>query len=163
MRACQPSGPCIESKVGGHSGAVREFLSDENRDVRAAAIHSAGLWRDTDAVQLLIERLAGNDAQLRRLSAMALGRIGNRAAVKALVNSFSEEMDPFLKHAIIYALYEIGDNRNLPTDHPVGRQVRLMQEVNQRNITPIVFPEIQLADVPDPSPDKIARQKRTPR
>lgn len=140
--------------------AVREFLNDANSDVRAAAIHSVALWRDRDAVKQLIEILADKDLQLRRLSAMALGRIGNSGAVEPLLETYSESADPFLKHAVIHAIYEIGDNDGLPTNHPVTKQVRLMKEIDQRNVTPDDFPEIQLAKVAEPDPEKIAHQKQ---
>ena len=139
--------------------AVRELLSAENSDVCAAAIHSVALWRDRDALKPLLELLSHDDPQLRRLSAMALGRIGASEAVRPLLDSWSNETDPFLKHATIYALYEIGNVRGLPTGHPLGKQVRLMRETDRRNVAPGVFPEIQLAEAKKPNPDKIARQK----
>jgi len=140
--------------------AVRELLSAEDSGISAAAIHSVALWRDRDALKPLIELLSDDDPQLRRLAAMALGRIGESEAVKPLLDSWSNKMDPFLRHAIIYALYEIGDVRSLPTGHPLGKQVWLMREIDRRNVAPGVFPEIQLAEVEKPNPDKIARQKK---
>ena len=140
--------------------AGREFLSAECSEVRAAAIHSAGLWRDPAAVEQLIELLASSDGPQRRLAAMALGRIGDRRAAKPLLAAGSGEVDVFLKHAITYALYEIGDSQGLPEDHPLGKQVRLMQQVEQRNPTPHVMPEIQLADVVEPDPDTLVLQRK---
>ncbi|MDV6032369.1 MAG: c-type cytochrome [Phycisphaera sp. RhM] len=139
---------------------VRDFLSDENSDVRAAAIHSVALWRDRDAMKPLIELLSDDDRQLRRLAAMALGRIGSSAAVKPLLKTYSESADAFLKHAVIHAVFEIGDSDGLPTNHPVTEQVRRMQEIDQRNVIPDDFPEIQLANVAEPNPEKMARQKQ---
>lgn len=143
--------------------AAREFLTEESADVRAVAIHSVGLWRDSAAVEPLIELLADDDDQLRRLAAMALGRIGDRRAVTPLLNAGSKEIDAFLRHAIIYALYEIGDTNNLPKGDNdslgIGKQVRLMHEVNQRNAPPQAMPKIELADAVEPGPDKLARQK----
>ncbi|MFP6670703.1 MAG: PVC-type heme-binding CxxCH protein, partial [Pirellulaceae bacterium] len=140
--------------------AIREFLDDKSADVCAAAIHSAGLWRDPDAVLPLIKLLDTDDGQLRRLAAMALGRIGNSSAVKPLLEIYSDKADPFLKHAGTYALYEIGGSESLPANHPVTKQVQLMQKIDQRNVTPDDFPEIQLAKVAEPNPEKIARQKQ---
>ncbi|MFT5108388.1 MAG: putative membrane-bound dehydrogenase-like protein, partial [Pseudoalteromonas tetraodonis] len=137
---------------------VREFLDDESAEVRAAAIHSVGLWRDPDALEALIKLLAGNDDKQSRLAAMALGRIGDRRASKPLLEAASKGVDAFLRHAIIYALYEIGDTDNLPEDHPLGKQVSLMHEVNQRNATPHAMPEIRLADAVDADPAKLVRQ-----
>ena len=138
--------------------AVRDFLSDKRPDVREAAIHSAGLWRDPAAVKPLIELLAAKDARLRRLAAMALGRIGDRRAVRPLVEAGSGDVDAFLKHAVIYALYEIGDIRNLPEDHPLGKQVRSMQKVARHGPAPHDMPEIQLPDAAA-DPREEARQR----
>lgn len=140
--------------------AVREFLSDEGSDVRAAAIHSVALWRDKDAVKPIIEILSDDDPQLQRLAAMALGRIGAISTVKPLLETYSTEADAFLRHAIIHAIYEIGGSEDLPPKHPVTKQVRLMQEIGQRNVTPDEFPEIKLAKVTQPDAEKIARQKQ---
>ena len=139
--------------------ATRVFLSDESADVRAAAIHSVGLWRDPDSVDALIGLLASDDGQHRRLAAMALGRIGDRRAVKPLLQAEAEKTDVFLRHAIIYALYEIGDTQNLSENGPLGKQVRLMHEVAQRNAPPHAMPEIQLADAVVPDAEKLARQQ----
>ena len=87
--------------------AVRGFLRKESSNVCVAAIHSAGLWRDSAAVKPLIEILASGDARLRRLAAMALGRIGDRRAVEPLLAAGLAKMDPFLKHAIILSLIHI--------------------------------------------------------
>ncbi len=91
--------------------AVREFLVGENFDARAAAIHSVALWRDRDALRPLIKVFSQDDPLLRRLAAMALGRIGDPEAIEPLLQTYSTEMDPFLSHAIVYALYEIGDGK----------------------------------------------------
>jgi len=140
--------------------AVREFLGAKSTDVRMAAIHSVALWRDRDALQQLLELLSDEDPQLRRLSAMALGRIGASEAVQPLLDSWSSEIDPFLKHSTTYALYEMGAVRSLPTGHPLSKQLRRMRETERRNVGPDVFPEIQLAEERKLNPDKIARQKQ---
>ena len=139
--------------------AVRGFLDDGNPDVRAAAIHSMGLWRDPAAVEPLIEMLAADDDQHRRLAAMALGRIGDRRSVKPLLEAGSIESDAFLRHAITYALYEIGDGENLPKDNPLVKQARLMDQVDQADPAPHAIPRIQLADVVEPDPEFLARQQ----
>lgn len=139
--------------------AVRELLSAEDSDVRAAAIHSVALWRDRNSLNPLIKLLSDDDPQQRRLAAMALGRIGETDSVKPLLDSWSTEIDPFLRHAITYALYEIGDVRSLPTGHPLDKQVRHMWEVDQQKLEPGIYPEIQLANVENSNPDKIAQQK----
>lgn len=122
--------------------AVREFLNAENSDVRAAAIHSVALWRDRDALKRLVELLSDDDPRLRRLTAMALGRIGDSQAVEKLLDSYSSEMDPFLRHAIIYALYEIGDVSGLLVKETVDKMFLSSAE---RVVQPVEFREIEEA------------------
>ena len=140
--------------------AVRNFLEDENPDVRLAAIHSAALWLDRQAVEPLLEFLDSDDARERRLAAMALGRIGDSRAVKPLLKAGLSKTDPFLKHAITYALYEIGEEENLTDTHPMTSQLRLMHKVDGQSPAKYVMPEIQPADAVKPDPAKEARQSK---
>ena len=96
--------------------SVREFLNDDNPQVVAAAIHSIGLWQDKEAIRSLIPILRQDNPHLVRLAAMALGKIGSAEAVKPLIDAGSGNIDHFLKHAITYALYEIGETA-LPPDN----------------------------------------------
>ncbi len=138
--------------------AVRELLSAEDSDVRAAAIHSVALWRDRDALKPLIKLLSNDAPQLRRLAAMALGRIGESEAVKPLLQTSST--DPFLNHAIAYALYEIGDVRRLPESHPLGKQVHLMRKADERNVRADAYPEILPARWKKPHQEQLTQQER---
>jgi putative membrane-bound dehydrogenase-like protein len=89
--------------------AVRGAIGDADADVRRAAIHSAGLWRDPDAVPTLLTRLAANDPHARRAAAEALGRIGDATAVPALLSASALPLDRVAQHSVTYALIEIGD------------------------------------------------------
>ncbi len=140
--------------------SVRGFLNNERPDVRAAAVHSVAMWRDPEAVAPLIKKLSDNDLQVRRLAAMALGRIANKSATTPLLTAYSSSADPFLTHAIIHALYEIDDVDSLPLQHPAAKQVRRMLKNDQLNLTPDEFPEIQLAKVIELSPKEMHRQKQ---
>ena len=142
--------------------AVRDFLTDESVEVRKAATHSVALWRDSDAGPQLARLLTdGNgDPQLHRISAMALGRIGDAEAIKPLLAVYPAEADPFLKHAIIHALFEIAEVEKLPPEHPATKQVRQMMKVDQQNVTPDKFPEIQLAKTIELTQEEIAAQKK---
>ncbi|MEC8942490.1 MAG: LamG-like jellyroll fold domain-containing protein, partial [Verrucomicrobiota bacterium] len=106
-----------------------------------------------------LTRLLGGDARQSRLAAMALGRIGDRRAVKPLVAAGSKKMDAFLRHAIIYSLYEIGDTGSLSQDDPLGRQVRLMHELGEADPAPQAMPRIQLADAVESDPEAAALQQ----
>ena len=140
--------------------AIREFLSDGEPDVCAAAIHSMALWRDSKAVALLIGSLSEGDSQVRRLAAMALGRIGNPLAAKRLMESYSDSTDPFLSHAVVHGLYELDDIDTLSSDHPALIQVLRMKEIDGQKVTPDEFPEIQLAKVVELLPEEMERQQK---
>ncbi len=163
LRSAAASVPAVWAlhRIAGEDArqAVRDFLRGENHETRVAAIHSAGLWRDAAAVEPLIELLAAEDPQQRRLAAMALGRIGDNRAVQPLLSAGAADADPFLRHAVIYALYEIGDTENLPANGPIGDQVRLMHEVDRGGAAPHAMPEIQLAAVEEADPGKLAQQQ----
>jgi putative membrane-bound dehydrogenase-like protein len=141
--------------------AVRAALRHDAPSLRIAAINSVALWRDAAAVKPLIDLLDSRDAREVRLAAMALGRIGDRRAVEPLtaVVAGREGADPFLTHAVIYALYEIGVR--LAADNPLAVQVAKMHAVDKRPKPKHVMPEIKLADEPsiDPAVDA-ARNKR---
>ena len=139
--------------------AIRERIGDDSVKVRSAAIHSAGLWRDQEAVNELIDTLSADGSLLRRLAAMALGRIGDTRAVAPLLKLGANEQDLFLKHAITYALFEIGDIESVPNDHALGKQLRHMQKVSQQNPAVHPMPEIRWVDPVDPDPAKWARQQ----
>jgi len=140
--------------------AVRELLLADEPDVRAAAIHSVALWRDREALTPLVEILSQDDPLLRRLAAMALGRLGDRKAVKPLLSAHSTEMDPFLSHAIAYALYEIDDVESLPESHPLVKQVLLMKKADQRSIQADAYPTILPVSWKKPDQQKLAQQER---
>jgi putative membrane-bound dehydrogenase-like protein len=88
---------------------VRRALADPEETVRQVALHSISLWRDQRALPELLLLLRGRCAQNRRGAAEALGRIGDKSAVPALLGALSEPNDRFLEHSLIYALIEIGD------------------------------------------------------
>ena len=102
-------------------------MNDSDIEVVSTAIHSAGLWRDGSAVSKLIEILSKTGiSSLKRISASALGRIGDRRSTEALLEVASGNCDEFLKHAITYALFEIGDFQSLPVDLKITEEVNLM-------------------------------------
>src|SRR5262249_44865824 len=80
-----------------------------DESVRHAAIHSVSLWRDQAAIGSLVSTLGSPSAQLERVAAEALGRLGDRSAVSALLAASAKPCDRVLEHSLIYALIEIGD------------------------------------------------------
>jgi putative membrane-bound dehydrogenase-like protein len=99
----------VRQSANGIENAVRTSIETSNDLVRQAAIHSAGLWRDKEAVNGLIEMLSSPSRQNRRAAAEALGRIGDGRSVPALFAALPGPNDRFLEHSLIYALIEIGD------------------------------------------------------
>jgi putative membrane-bound dehydrogenase-like protein len=93
--------------------AVRSALQDKDREVRLAAATSVSLWRDRAAEQTLVTLVREDDAQLQRVAAEALGRIGDKAAISPLLDAATTRGGRFGFHALAYALYEIGDAKGL--------------------------------------------------
>ena len=88
---------------------ARTLLADPDETIRQAAIHSAGLWRDKGAVSDLVKLLENSSMHNRRAAAQALGRIGDKVAVPALLAASGAQGDRALEHSLTYALIEIGD------------------------------------------------------
>src|SRR5882672_4248464 len=89
--------------------AVRTALEDKDESVREVAIHSVSLWRDAGAEKQLLAILQTPNPQLQRVAAEALGRIGKKSEVPALLAVSAEKHDRVLEHSLIYALIEIAD------------------------------------------------------
>jgi putative heme-binding domain-containing protein len=88
---------------------VRKALADADETVRQVALHSISLWRDREALPQLLDLLKGSSAHNQRAAAEAIGRIGDRTAVSALLEASGNPSDRALQHALTYALIEIGD------------------------------------------------------
>jgi putative membrane-bound dehydrogenase-like protein len=91
---------------------VRDALGDPDETTRQAAIHSAGLWRDREALGALmrLERVSFS-GQNQRAAAEAIGRIAPHAGgvVRELLNAAGWTSDRVLAHSLIYAAIEIDD------------------------------------------------------
>jgi putative membrane-bound dehydrogenase-like protein len=104
--------------------AVRDALRDEEATIRQAAAHAAGLWRDAGARDQLMKLILDKDRAVARAAAEALGRIGDKRAVPALLQALDQlgewtpeasgaPADPAVRiseHALVYSLIEIGDS-----------------------------------------------------
>lgn len=110
--------------------AVRAALDDRDESVRHVAIHSISVRRDAGAMEPLLKVLAVANPQLQRAAAEALGRIGDRSAVPALLAVASSPHDRVLEHSLIYALIEIDDRdstaRGLADTSPFTRRAALI-------------------------------------
>lgn len=88
---------------------VRQALADEDETIRHIALHAIALHRDRAAQSALLPLLSAKSPRDRRAAAEALGRIGAKSAVPALLTALGEPTDRALEHSLIYALIEIAD------------------------------------------------------
>ncbi len=92
---------------------VRGALADSDPLVRQCAIHSVSIWRDKSSLLSLIVCLrdAGRPGleAVARTAAEALGRLGESAAIPALLEASGSPADRALEHSITFALTEIND------------------------------------------------------
>lgn len=92
--------------------AVREALADADTTIRQVAAHCVSVERDVAALPALSRMVVEDEPPLRLKAAEALGRLRRSEAVPALLASLGAGVsDPYLEHALIYALISIGDFR----------------------------------------------------
>jgi putative membrane-bound dehydrogenase-like protein len=124
--------------------SVQAFLFDADETVRQVALHSVSLWRDREALPRLLEWLDDGPPQNRRAAAEALGRIGDKSAVPALLNALQNPVDRFLEHSLIYALIEINDPEGTAAGLKGGNRVRraaviALNEMEAGKLTPTML------------------------
>ncbi len=98
--------------------AVRSAINDTQTVVASSAIHSVSLWRDAASIPALLSTLQQAAPAIQRVTAEALGRIGDKSVVPALLQLASQPHDRPLEHSIIFALIELND--------PVATRVALV-------------------------------------
>jgi len=91
----------------GASAAIRVALNDRDVRVRHTAARGLATNPDAEATPRLLELLASDEPPVRREAATALGRLGDRNAVPALLAALEHAADRDEEHALIYALIEI--------------------------------------------------------
>jgi putative membrane-bound dehydrogenase-like protein len=111
--------------------AARAGLDDRDDSVRHAAAHAASVHRDVGARPGLLALLKDGSPQLRRAAAEALGRIGAREDVPALLAAApAAGGDRILEHSLTYALIEIADpegtRSGLAAESPAARRAALI-------------------------------------
>src|SRR5262249_30415082 len=89
--------------------AVRTALDDRDETVRQAALHSVSVRRDRAALPQLLRMLKNSSPQNQRAAAEAIGRVGDKAAVPALLDAVGNPADRQLEHSLTFALIEIAD------------------------------------------------------
>ncbi|MGI6455761.1 MAG: HEAT repeat domain-containing protein [bacterium] len=90
--------------------ALREALSKAKGRVLVGIIGSVGMRRDTEAVEQLAGFLKSRDAEVVDAAARALGNIGNRGAVRALMAALNE-VPGTSQLAVFEGLLRIADSR----------------------------------------------------
>ncbi len=89
---------------------ARSALADREESVRQAALHVISVRRDRGAVNELVRILKDGTPHNRRAAAEALGRIGERSTIPAMLEALANQTnDRILDHSLTYALIEIGD------------------------------------------------------
>jgi len=99
----------IQSQLRSRRLLLEVALSNNAEPVRQAAARAAGLLRDVNYREKLVELLSSDSAPVRREAATALGRIGDKRSVGPLLSALNSAEDRFLEHAIIFALIRLGD------------------------------------------------------
>lgn len=88
---------------------VRSGLIDPSAIVRTSAARALGLAKDKLSVDKLMELVQKDRFAVRRQAATALGQIGDKRAVPALLKASAINNDRFEEHALIYALIKLND------------------------------------------------------
>jgi len=84
-------------------------LRHTDAGVRQAASSALGLHRHRGALADLSRLVTTDLPQVRREAAAALGRIGDKKAVPALLEAIRSASDRYLEHALTFALIRIAD------------------------------------------------------
>ena len=111
-------------------------LNDADETVRQVALHSISVRRDAGASPRLIKIVETGTPQNQRAAAEALGRIGDRSAVPALLEASGRleskpaEHDRILEHSLASCVIEIDDpaatKMGLDSDRPWKRRAALI-------------------------------------
>lgn len=114
--------------------ALRNATDSLNGKLLVGAIHSMGVRRDAGAVERLVGRLADKDAEVASASALALGRIGNDDATKALRKALTSSA---------------GEVRDTVAEACILCAERLL-EADKRREAVEIYDEVRNSDVPKP-------------
>ena len=96
------------------STSIEELLKSTEPTRRMMVIEMLGRSRNNQAVDGLISALNDEDEDVRESAAYALGNIGDKVAVEALVKALTWDQDSWVRASAAEALAHIGDRSVLP-------------------------------------------------
>jgi len=86
---------------------IRKYLKNSDLDVKLTALRFIAQYRDSEAAEAVTSLLEDKHPAIRREAATTLGRLKHADAAIPLVNALETADDPFLEHALIYALIRL--------------------------------------------------------
>ncbi len=111
-----------EHEVGGSMDALRRALKDTHENVRVAAVREIASTADPRILPDLVEALHDQSPAVREQAAAALGRLGNRAALPALLQGLkNKDEDEWVRLRIAQAVAGLGDADAIPVLFDLAR------------------------------------------
>ena len=92
---------------------LRSRLQGEDADSIALAARAAGRGADTNAAPQLLALLEHSAGHVQLAAAEALAHCGNRGTVSLLADRLARDTDPFLEHALVFALHRLASVEQL--------------------------------------------------
>ncbi|QDV22422.1 PVC-type heme-binding CxxCH protein [Aureliella helgolandensis] len=89
--------------------AIVAALQHSLPDMRQTACRSLATYPNSKVLEELLPLLQDHRPEVRRECATAIGRLGDSAAVAALLDALEQAVDRTEEHSLIYALIEIND------------------------------------------------------
>jgi quinoprotein glucose dehydrogenase len=116
--------------------AVIDVLGDADEEVRAQAIKVLGDAKLKAVAHAVEAELAASNPRVRFMAAMAVGKIGDRRAIPALIAMIraNKDEDPYLRHAGVMALVNFGDHeamRKAATDASSSARMAALQAMRR--------------------------------
>jgi len=132
--------------------ALRRALKDTHENVRVAAVRQIASTADPRILPDLVEALHDQSAAVREQAASALGRLGNRSALPALLQGLkNRDEDEWVRLRIAQAVTGLGDPDAIPVlfDLARGADARMTRLEALGTLARLA----KLPDPPPPDPD----------
>ena len=141
-----------EHDVGGSMDALRRALKDTHENVRVAAVRQIASSADPRILPDLIEALHDQSPAVREQAASALGRLGNRSALPALLQGLkNRDEDEWVRLRIAQAVAGLGDANAIPVLFDLARSADA--RVTRLEALGTLARLARLPDPPPPDPD----------